>query len=389
MAFGQAEQRDRLTGQASLFDGMAADESALERPLPRATEAPARERLRWEKELLGLYLSDHPLGELAAEMGQYTNAYSGDMGEELDQQRIVIGGVVTGVRRVITRAKATMAVATLEDLQGSVDVVVFPKVLEETAATWQEDAILLVAGRVDHKGEETVVLADSVWTWETAVALGPEAFGRAVTQGDRRRGGNGQSPAGGHNGQAEAVGVPVNGTGNGTSAGSPVVTRTVPRVSPLRGRTVEGTIQVVISGGQPPSRTPVAVPMGIPAPVALPVAVPVEAGDSGSDEPPWPEEVARQAVRVAQAPTMPLVAGPGQALHVRFGSAPHELVVQAFETIREVLNARPGDTPVVLHIPAGGGHEQEMQLRSGVAYDAELLSEIGRRVGGVADLRLA
>ena len=183
LASGQAAQRDRITGQVSLFDSMGIDEVVLERPLPNATEASSRERLRWEKELLGLYLSDHPLGELAADMGKYANAYSGDMGEELDQQRIVIGGVVTGLRRVVTKAKATMAVATIEDLQGSLEVVVFPKVFEETMATWTDDAVLLVAGRVDHKGDETVLLADAVWTWDDVVAMGPGA----VHAGGRRR----------------------------------------------------------------------------------------------------------------------------------------------------------------------------------------------------------
>ncbi len=133
IAYGQAEQRDRISGQASLFDELGDDGGSLERPLGPATEAPSRERSRWEKELLGLYLSDHPLGDLAAEMGRYVNAWSTDMTEELDQQRIVLGGVITGLRRVITKSKATMGVATLEDLQGSTEVVIFPKTFEETA----------------------------------------------------------------------------------------------------------------------------------------------------------------------------------------------------------------------------------------------------------------
>jgi DNA polymerase-3 subunit alpha len=134
--------------------------------------------MRWEKELLGLYLSGHPMGDLAAEVATFVDTYSGDLGEEIDQQRVVVGGVVTGIRRVLTKARQTMAVATLEDLQGSMEVVVFPKVFEETGPTWAGDAILLVAGRVDHKGDETVLLADTVWTWEQAIALsGPTRSG--------------------------------------------------------------------------------------------------------------------------------------------------------------------------------------------------------------------
>ncbi|HTS14591.1 MAG TPA: DNA polymerase III subunit alpha, partial [Candidatus Sulfotelmatobacter sp.] len=186
LAAGQATQRDRLTGQTSLFD-MGVEAADLEKPLPVRSEAPLRERLRWEKELLGLYLSDHPLGEIAEPLGRFVTAYSGELGEELDQQRVVLGGIVTGMRTVITKSKSTMGVAMLEDLQGSLEVVVFPKVLEQTGPSWRPEAIILVAGRVDHKGESVVLLADAVWDWDEAMAMGPDAFERLVAAGERGR----------------------------------------------------------------------------------------------------------------------------------------------------------------------------------------------------------
>ena len=134
IAAAQATQRDRISGQTSLFDLGAADAAAFERPLPTATEVPVRERLRWEKELLGLYLSEHPMGEVAEQVGRFVTAYSSDLRDEsLDGQRVVVGGIVTGVRTVITKAKATMAIVTLEDLQGTIEVVVFPRLYEQTA----------------------------------------------------------------------------------------------------------------------------------------------------------------------------------------------------------------------------------------------------------------
>ncbi len=185
---GQAASRDRITGQTSLFDLGADDATTLDRPLPFATEVPVRERLRWEKELLGLYLSEHPMGEVASQVGQFVTAFSSDLKDEsLDGQRVVIGGIVTGFRRVITKANATMGVATLEDLQGSIEVVVFPKMYEQTAATWTEGTILLVAGRIDHRGEEVSLLADLAVDWDGALARGPEAFAREVAAGDRGR----------------------------------------------------------------------------------------------------------------------------------------------------------------------------------------------------------
>jgi DNA polymerase-3 subunit alpha len=421
MAAGQAEQRDRLTGQTSLFD-TSAEPAMLERPLPDATEAPLRERLRWEKELLGLYLSDHPLGEVTDRIGRFATAYSGELGEELDQQRVVLGGVVTGMRRVITKARATMGVATLEDLQGSLEVIVFPKVLEQTAETWQEEAILLVAGRVDHKGDGVVLLADAVWTWEEASAMGEEAFAMAVARTDRGRGRRPTGPAapGGPGLAGVGSGPGVNGNGYDRGQGVPVmaeprsvavgpgapgaaaagrspepVVRRIPRVSPLRGGEVVGSIEVVI-GGQP---------RGVGAAVARPRAagVPLPAEPRGEspdpaalhalapeheEEPPLSDEARREAAARDASPTRPLQALPGQRLHVHFRPVGGDTLGSAFETLRELLHAHLGETPVVLHIPAGS-QEQTMELRTGVAYDAELLADIDRRLPGLARAELA
>src|SRR5512144_2068439 len=144
VAAAQATQRDRISGQTSLFDLGATDATTLERPLPPTPEAPSRERLRWEKELVGLYLSEHPMGEVADRVGDYVTAYSGDLKSDgtLDGQRLVVGGIVVASRTVVTRTRSTMSVVTLEDLQGSIEVVVFPKLYDQTAGTWIEGSIL-------------------------------------------------------------------------------------------------------------------------------------------------------------------------------------------------------------------------------------------------------
>jgi DNA polymerase-3 subunit alpha len=143
-------------GQTSLFDLGAADASVLERPLPIATEVPVRERLRWEKELLGLYLSEHPMGEVAERVSQYVSAYSTDLRDEsLDGQRVVVAGIVTGRRTVLTKAKAAMAIGLWRT--GSIGSSSFPP-LRDDRPTWREGAILLVAGRVTIKGEDIALL---------------------------------------------------------------------------------------------------------------------------------------------------------------------------------------------------------------------------------------
>jgi hypothetical protein len=307
----------------------------------------------------------------------------------------VIGGVVTEVRRVITKARATMGVATLEDLQGTMEVIVFPKVFEQTVATWSEDAILLVAGRVDHKGEETVLLADAVWTWEQASAMGAPAFAREVARGDRGRrfagtprnananghgsaSGNGQGtghlPAAlGANGTTDVVSVPpsaavrevevtARAVGPGPAPSGPRLVRTIPLVSPLRGSSIEGTLDVYTGGGSAPAVATLSAP-------------------NDTEEPPLPEEAVQDLLARERAPTVPIEAVGGKSLHIRLSSGAQDELIEAMRTLRQLFHERPGDTPVVLHVPVAPGRSQRMDLRLRVAYDAELVSLIGRRIG--------
>jgi DNA polymerase III subunit alpha len=385
IAAGGAAQRDRVSGQTSLFDLSAADASAFERPLPTTTEVPVRERLRWEKELLGFYLSEHPMGEVADQVGRYVTAYSGDLRDEsLDGQRIVVGGIVTGVRSIVTKAKASMAIATIEDLQGSIEVVVFPRLFEQSGPTWTEGRILLIAGRVDHRGEEVSILADLAADWDEVSSSVPDAFAREVAAlervgGRRRPGANGtgngvRSGNGASTGRREGEGAarPMVPVGPGMPAAA--------TVSPLR---TEGGKASVLPSLEP--ATPVPTYLDGPADAAL--------ATDRDVEPAVPDEAReRIAGTAAGTATVPLAAADDAVLHVRFarGAAPERLV-GAMEMLRGLLRDRPGSTKVVIHVPiAGEGSALPMELRRGVAYDSELLAEVSRRLGeGVVDLSLA
>ena len=421
IAAGAATQRDLATGQTSLFDVGATDALVLERPLPTVSEATVRERLRWEKELLGLYLSEHPMGEVAEQVGEYVTAYSGDLrsDESLDGQRVVVGGIVVAARTVVTRTRSVMSVVTLEDLQGAVEVVVFPRLYEQTGPIWQDGAILLVAGRVDHRGEEVSLLADVVVPWDEAVAKGPEAFAREVAAGDRGGGRRRQpvpvgpggapqfAPTAGQpgprpypngNGNAASNGYATNGSrhsnANGNGNGSVVDLRglglgrrpDVEYVSPLRGG-------VMPEGGpleRPGSRTATLPAIAPAAPVTTDDAV---AGSPLADrdvEPALPEELRARAAAEAGAATSPIEAAPaGSTLHVRFGGVPAARLVLAMESFRQIARERPGGTRVVVYVPGQGGTALPMELRSGVAYDAELLAEVRRRLGeGIVEMQV-
>jgi hypothetical protein len=338
-------------------------------------------------------------------MAGYVNTWTGDIGADLDQERVVVGGMAAGIRRVITRKQESMAVVTLEDMQGSVDVVIFPRTYADAgvATKLTDDAVLLISGRVDHKGDETVVLADSVWTWDEAVAKGVSLFTQEVAAGDRGRGrrrkpGNGNGN--GSNGQARG------GAPSPSAAPTPAETLVVPRVSPLRGARPAGTLTVTI-GGAPSApaaaraEPPDTAPFEAEPPLDLPPQEPVEplsgpttssAFDSltpeGPDEPPLPDEASAAVAVAERARTVPVVAGPGQTLHVRFAPASDERLVAVFEELKGLIKSRPGETPLVLHIPAGAGRTQEMRLGARIAYDAELLAECARRFDGLLQLTL-
>jgi hypothetical protein len=425
LAAGAAAQRDRTSGQTSLFDMGGSDGAVLERPLPAMPEAPVRERLRWEKELLGLYLSEHPMGEVADRIGQFVDTWSADLRDESNEgRRVVVGGIVTGIRSVITKARAAMAIVTMEDLQGAIEVVVFPKLYEQTGPTWAEGAILLVAGRVDHRGDEVSLLADLVVSWETAVEAGPEPFRDQVAAGDRgRRRFNGDAAGRGYeNGAARRAptGVAV---GPGAPAGTSIAMGPGAPAGPAVGAslTASGAPAATVSAAAGVTIGAAAVPAGapgLPRP-GIPIVSPLRAGsgegasglapaiggslsqagatvssawpigETDDDEPPLPDEVEAQLAADAAAPTAPIEADPARVLNVRFGGASTEALVAAMQAFRQLIRERPGETRVVIHVPAPGGSALPMELRP-VAYDAELLAEIRRRLGGeLVELSLA
>jgi hypothetical protein len=100
-----------------------------------------------------------------------------------------------------------------------------------------------------------------------------------------------------------------------------------------------------------------------------------------ADQPALPEEARAQVRAEELAPTLPVEASPGQALQIRFRAAPPDELVGAFEQLKALIQDHPGETTVVLRLPAGQNREQRMQLRTGVAYDAELLAALRRRIG--------
>lgn len=344
---GQRHQRDVAAGQGTLFDLFAtpAESSSAAAYLDGGEEIPRRERLRWEKELIGLYLSEHPLGDIADQLPEYVTAYTGDLVEEPDQARVTLGGIIQGVRRVVTRAGSTMAVATLEDLQGSVEVVVFPKVFEQTAQSWTEDAVVLVAGKIDRRDETPQILCEAVWAWDDAARAGPLAFGAERDRLLAARGNGGRWRNGGSQGGERTHGVQGvwSGPGNGSRA---------------------------IAVQAPP---PSAIAVAVAEPDAELAAAATGAPPPAEESPAPAEARPLQAVPVASAAVVNVAIGE---------DVPRERLLGAIESVKGALQGRPGPLEVVLSLSVAGATRQ-VRLPDRVAWDDRLGEEL-RRAAGVA-----
>jgi DNA polymerase-3 subunit alpha len=169
LALSQHVHQARDVGQLSLFgpDSGLAPASTVAIRLPDVPEASRREQLTWEKELVGAYVSEHPLQQMAAGLRETVTAFCGQIDEEMEGQLVTMAGVVSWVRPHTTRRGDPMAFVHLEDLQGGIEVVVFPRVFKQTSDLWQPDKILVVRGRVDAKGREPKILCDSVQDYVT------------------------------------------------------------------------------------------------------------------------------------------------------------------------------------------------------------------------------
>jgi DNA polymerase-3 subunit alpha len=164
IASGQKRQRASARGQLDLFGGESVNTGATV-PI-QAAPLPSSEMLAWEKELLGTYMSAHPIAEVLQRARQCPDGQSVVEIAQLEargpgsQARVL--AMAEGVRRIVTKANRTMAVAVFEDLSGRIDVVLFPDTYERFGTLLNEGAILDVRGRLDRRGETLQIICESL-----------------------------------------------------------------------------------------------------------------------------------------------------------------------------------------------------------------------------------
>ncbi|MGH8875003.1 MAG: DNA polymerase III subunit alpha, partial [Acidimicrobiia bacterium] len=150
-------RRNEEMGQFSLFGGENGAAEEHRAPIP-AVEWGQKVKLGFEKEMLGLYISDHPLLAVGLALRSLTSTAVPGLWETADGATVTVGGLVGSITRRFTRKGEPMLFFQLEDLEGSVEVVAFPRTVAAVGQLIQEDSVVVVTGRLDHRGDDLKVI---------------------------------------------------------------------------------------------------------------------------------------------------------------------------------------------------------------------------------------
>ncbi len=163
LEWSRETQKMKSNGQRGLFDGLSLSQPVFRSGIKLTPTAPASqaEKLSWEKELLGLYVSSHPLEEFQKSLEKKALAIS-KINSALINRQVRIGGIISKIKKIITRTGKPMLFLSLEDLTSKIEVVVFPGVIERNPAAFRENKIVLVSGRIDDRDGVPKVICEDI-----------------------------------------------------------------------------------------------------------------------------------------------------------------------------------------------------------------------------------
>jgi DNA polymerase-3 subunit alpha len=179
LSMANQHQKTAASGQVDLFG------NALDAPISKldikikGVETETSQQLAWERELLGLYLSHHPLEEFEVYLSEHTTA-TNSLTPQMDGFNAAVGGSIHEIREITTKSGGKMAFIKIADMVGEIEVVVFPKVYEQTKAAWQRDSVVVVRGRLDYSRDEVKLIAEEVNLIDKQTATSYQAIGKAV-----------------------------------------------------------------------------------------------------------------------------------------------------------------------------------------------------------------
>jgi len=161
MSYSSTHFRAAEVGQLSIFGDSTgvAEELVLQSAV---VDVSWRRQLGWEKELLGSYVSDHPLAERMEDLSKVVTHYSGEISDTMEGEKVTVAGEICAIRPYLTRAGKEMGFLSLEDLQGTVELVVFPRLWGKISSDIELNQIVVVEGRVDGNRGEPKLLVDGV-----------------------------------------------------------------------------------------------------------------------------------------------------------------------------------------------------------------------------------
>ena len=188
-AFASKVQKEAASGQTDLF-GLLGDAAAATQPTVTLQPAPSqhsdKERLMWERELMGLYISAHPLDSFETYLREQTQPLS-QLKPDYDGREMTLGGIITNVRTIITKSGTRMAFVALEDRFGEGEVIVFPNLYEQVGAKLVQDAVVRVTGknsardRDGNLGDESKLIANEIVLIDDTEMARYESTGRVMS----------------------------------------------------------------------------------------------------------------------------------------------------------------------------------------------------------------
>ncbi len=167
-------QKEKAKGQLSFFDtGLSQNGfKSTVNNIPEIKEWPEPQLLAFEKEMLGFYVTGHPLARYAHELKRFTSSSTANLHEYEDGREIKIVGLIVKIKQTVTRAKQEkMAILKLEDLEGVVEILVFPAAFQRAARYIQPNTVVLVKGRLDRREDTPKIIANDLFPMDEAYKL--------------------------------------------------------------------------------------------------------------------------------------------------------------------------------------------------------------------------
>lgn len=198
----------KINRQVSLFSTMSESASAPQIRLASSPAATRDEKLHWEKELLGLYITEHPFSGFREPLQESIIPLS-KISNEIVNQDITIGGVITTLKKILTRRNETMYFVKIEDGIGNLELIIFPRLLAETTGLWQIGKIILCQGTLSDKDNEFKLLANKAVELTTQnVNILAREF-KPTNGHSTNNGRNGYNNHNGHNGWKNKTAAPT------------------------------------------------------------------------------------------------------------------------------------------------------------------------------------